>query len=307
MKFRAIITCRNAEQWVEKCLRSVLEQQGGHDILIDFTDDASTDGTTERAEAAFFMEERAKNEIQFTSSHDVLSRDRKLTVNSRRFGALENIWHAIQRSQDDEVCILIGGDDWLSSSEALSRIAREYESGDVWLTYGQQWPFGGQSVRARVMDRPDARNHDFVWCNPLTWRAPLGKKIRKQDLCFADGTFFPSSGDVALTIPMVEMAGLERIRCIEDVIYFYNLHDGNDGTVDKRLQDFCGWYARSKPRYHRLERLEDAPELDTEETSPLEYGILFMPHSPDVAKTGLSYVDKTLKVGLMERPRQVKL
>ena len=157
------------------------------------------------------------------------------------------------------------------------------------------------------MDRPDARNHDFVWCNPLTWRAPLGKKIRKQDLCFADGTFFPSSGDVALTIPMVEMAGLERVRCIEDVIYFYSLHDGNDGTVDKRLQDFCGWYARSKPRYHRLERLEDAPELDTEETSPLEYGILFMPHSPDVAKTGLSYVDKTLKVGLMERPQQVKL
>ena len=198
--------------------------------------------------------------------------------------------------------------DWLSSPQALTRIAQEYADPNVWLTYGQQWPFGGQSVRARVMDSDkDARNHDFVWCNPLTWRAPLGKKIRKQDFCFADGTFFPSSGDVALTIPMIEMAGLERIRCIEDVIYFYNLHDQNDGTVDKRLQDFCGWYARSKPRYHRLERLEDAPELDTEETSPLEYGILFMPHSPDVAKTGLSYVDKTLKVGLMERPQQVKL
>ena len=289
MKFRAIITCRNAEQWVEKCLRSVLEQQGGHEIRIDFTDDASTDRTAVLA----------KSLVRDATDY--------WTARTKRLGALENIWHALQRSQDDEVCILIGGDDWLSSSEALSRIAREYESGDVWLTYGQQWPFGGQSVRARVMDRPDARNHDFVWCNPLTWRAPLGKKIRKQDLCFADGTFFPSSGDVALTIPMVEMAGLERVRCIEDVIYFYSLHDGNDGTVDKRLQDFCGWYARSKPRYHRLERLEDAPELDTEETSPLEYGILFMPHSPDVAKTGLSYVDKTLKVGLMERPRQVKL
>ena len=294
MKFRAIITCRNAEQWVEKCLRSVLEQQGGHDVLIDFTDDASTDDTLLPV-ARVVNTARPINRIVETK-------------NDRRLGALENIWHAIQRSRDDEVCILIGGDDWLSSPQALTRIAQEYADPNVWLTYGQQWPFGGQSVRARVMDSDkDARNHDFVWCNPLTWRAPLGKKIRKQDFCFADGTFFPSSGDVALTIPMIEMAGLERIRCIEDVIYFYNLHDGNDGTVDKRLQDFCGWYARSKPRYHKLARLEDAPELDTEETSPLEYGILFMPHSPDVAKTGLSYVDKTLKVGLMERPQQVKL
>ena len=303
MKFRAIITCRNAEQWVEKCLRSVLEQQGGHDVLIDFTDDASTDDTKA-------VVRRTTKDWLTARQHAIppYSSLSQYTYNTRRIGALENIWHAIQRSRDDEVCILIGGDDWLSSPQALTRIAQEYADPNVWLTYGQQWPFGGQSVRARVMDSDkDARNHDFVWCNPLTWRAPLGKKIRREDFCFADGTFFPSSGDVALTIPMIEMAGLERIRCIEDVIYFYNLHDGNDGTVDKRLQDFCGWYARSKPRYHKLARLEDEPKLDTEETSPLEYGILFMPHSPDVAKTGLSYVDKTLKVGIMERPQQVKL
>lgn len=286
MKFRVIITGRNTEQWVTKCLESVLSQRNIDQLVVDWTDDASTDNTRK---AEVLADERIR-----------------VTTRDRRVGAVENIYHAIHRAFPDEICVLMGGDDWLSTDTALERIAYEYANPDVWLTYGQQWPFGGHAVRARVMDHDNARNHDFVWVNPLTWRAPLAQKIRAEDLQMG-GFFLPSSGDVALTIPMVEMAGLDRIRCIDDVIYFYNVHDQNDGMVDKRLQDWCGWYARSKPRYHRLARLEDAPTLDSDEKSPLEYGILCMPHSADVAKTCLSYRDPTLKVGLVPHAQGAKL
>jgi hypothetical protein len=241
--FRVCVAGRNHSAFTEECVTSILCQEGA-DFVIDWTDDASTEKVS-----AMFLAAGAVAKMGGHGHHLERRPDRR--------GGLANLWHAIRRAHDDDVCVLVGGDDWLEPG-ALERVAREYEDPECWLTYGQMKnTLGPEHFRAYPWNGKDPREQTFLWA-PLTVRAKLVKKICEDDLKMA-GWFFLSGGDVALNIPLVEMAGPERSRFIAEPWYNRRIHAGNDHNVDRRFQDFCGWRALCKPRYARLPSLEDAP------------------------------------------------
>src|SRR5262249_48284652 len=106
-------------------------------------------------------------------------------------------------------------------------------------------------------DGHDPRLPPFVW-SPMSCRGWLVKNVAHEDLMMG-GQFLPSSGDVALTIPLVEMCGTEHLRYIEEHWYTRRIHPENDHNVDSRLQGFCCWVACTKPRYAKLEKKDDRP------------------------------------------------
>lgn len=261
---RVCIIGRNHEDYTEQCLLSVLaETTTGH--VIDWTDDASVSPSNY---GATLLAER------------MLHRPHRVERREERRGGLANLWHAIQRAEDDDVCVLMGGDDWLEPG-ALERVAKEYENPETWLTYGtyrnerrQGTPCaeGDAEPTCYEWDGCDIRPHDFLWA-PLTCKAWLAKKILVEDLKIA-GWWQWSGGDVALNVPMVEMAGPEHARFIADVWYTRRLHDGNDATVDCNLQYYCNWVAYGRPRYSRLASRADTPVRTPHK---VKYSLLFSP------------------------------
>lgn len=241
--FRVCIAGRNHEAYTEQCIESVLGQEG--DVVIDWTDDASN---TSDAIAI------AAKTVEHT--YRAPKEEHRLMANLGRLGGIENLWRAALRAKEDDVCVILGGDDWLEPG-AIARIAKEYEDPECWMTYGTYRNDDGSPPVCSKWDGSDPRDLMFLWA-PLTVRGALIRKVLEDDLKIG-GWFLPSSGDVGLTLPLVEMAGPERCRYIEDIWFVRRMHAQNDHALDRRLQDFCSWMAYAKPRYSKLASLEDAP------------------------------------------------
>jgi hypothetical protein len=252
--FRVCIAGRNHAAFTEACIISVLQQREV-DLTVDWTDDASD--TPEAFQIA---------------SRLLLSKDHRYARQSHRVGGLANIWFALQRAADDDVCVILGGDDRLEPG-ALSRVLREYEDPACWLTYGS-YRNTDPNIPAFTgrWEGEDVRPHDFIWM-PLTCKAWLAKKVLEEDLKIA-GWWQWSSGDVALNVPMVEMAGVAHARHIADVWYTRTIHQGNDTSVDRWLQDYCNFYSYGRPRYSALASRDDTPVRTPHE---LPFSIIFKP------------------------------
>lgn len=156
------------------------------------------------------------------------------------------------------IVIHLDGDDELTPG-AIERVAREYESPDVWLTYGsfvrsdgvrdRDWapyfghryePFGfgprNQSWRA---------SHLRTFRAGLFHRIPLNyvhDPITKQP--------FSHCVDRAVMLPMIEMAD-ERYSVIQDVLCVYNHDHDRSMTAEERAAE-----AHDRETVHAMRPLE---------------------------------------------------
>jgi hypothetical protein len=265
MRLRLIIIGRNTREFIDELFESIGKQRGGDDVFVDWTDDASDDRSFERAQS-------------WLRNPEFMPDDIELLKNKTRMGGCHNVWRAIQRSDPDrDVCMPIGGDDKLKEG-ALERLWNVYQNPEVWCTYGNfensdgritnkicEWP-------APYATRPPK---EFIFA-PFTFRAWLGQKLCERDLLLA-GSFFPASADTAMNIPIVEMAGPERAKFIEEKWYWRRIHPGNDGWVDPLHQHYCTYRANQKPKYGRIGSRDEVP---TRSGHVLPYGMIIMPNEP---------------------------
>lgn len=238
-----LITSYNNQEVVQENLASAFSQNYKNFRII-YIDDCSTDNS----------EEQVKTVVNSFPSSVQFSYIR----NSKRIGALANIYHAVHSCHDEEIIVSLDGDDWFPHEGVLARINQEYSSGEVWLTHGS------------FIEYP---TNKMVWSIPIpkeivdagafrTYRCPshlrtfyvwLFKKIKSEDLLY-QGDFFQMTWDLAMMFPMIEMAG-ERHRFIQDVVYVYNTANPiNDHKVNARLQKDLEYYIRAMPRYARLDK-----------------------------------------------------
>lgn len=231
---------KNAE-WYLNNLNSVFDQHYQNYRII-YIDDCSPDGTAALV-AKLVLEKH--QEARFT-----------LIRNTKRRGALANLYDAIHSCDDDEIIVTLDGDDWLAHPKVLQTLNTVYSTQSVWLTHGNM---------------KELRRGKDGWCIPVpqeivfknafrTYRCPshlrtfyawLFKRIRLEDLQYA-GDFFQMTWDQAMMFPMMEMAG-ERHAYIKEVLYIYNdVTLLNDNKVDPQLQRDLEAIIRGKPAYQRL-------------------------------------------------------
>lgn len=260
VRLHAIVASRNIpEAWASECLDSLLSQAGVQ-LRITWTDDASDTGVPLALQSC---------------------PDPRLTVieNATRLGGLYNHVQPALTSDDMEVCCFIGGDDTIEAG-AFERLSDIFSDPSVWLTYGTIRNSDGEPPHSGLMKHWNVRNHHYVF-GPTTVRAALVKKINPEDLMLAGTSFyFPSAGDTALVMPLLEMSGPERTRYIEEPWYVRRIHASNDHKVSGRLQSYCGWEARCKPSYSRLRDLQDTP---TRTPHQLGHGVVFVPMADEGA------------------------
>lgn len=221
IKFAILITGHNTEKWIGRCLLSALSQDY-EDFRVVLVDDASTDWTPTIVES---FKVWARHGGRFKANL------RLVTVsNEKRRGALANYAGMMHLCSDDEVVVMLDGDDQLADDQVLNRLAREYADPDVWMTYGsfaydlESRQPNGDYMGICAQLPPDDHTRKTSWCasHLRTFYAWLFKKIDPKDLLY-EGKYYKVAWDLPLMCPMLEMAGPKHARFIPDVLYLYNL------------------------------------------------------------------------------------
>jgi glycosyltransferase involved in cell wall biosynthesis len=222
-RFVFIIPFRNVRNYIQDCYNSILSQNYKNWIAI-FCDDESNDGTSNLI----------PDNPNFVKIY-----------NQQRVTALPNIHYGIMNSNlmDDDIICLLDGDDFLLTKDVLDIINNLYQDPNCWLTYGQyainhgnnQWSLG--HCQEYTKESFDNLRKGGYWASHLrTFKYHLYKRILEQDpdlKCYKDknGDFYKTCYDVAIMTPLMEMAGLDRIKFNPNPVYFYRLHPNNDHSL----------------------------------------------------------------------------
>jgi glycosyltransferase involved in cell wall biosynthesis len=248
-KIALIIPSYNNRRWYKRNLSSVLDQDYDNFRVI-YVDDCSSDGTGHLVEK-FIARRKSGNLIH-------------VIRNPARAGALQNLYNTIHTCHDDDIVILLDGDDWLAHNGVFKRIDEAYADPDCWMTYGQylSWPPDNndtitysREVASDVIETNSVRKAEWCASHLRSFYAWLFKLIKMDDLISPScGTFYPMAWDQAMMFPMLEMSG-HRAKFISQVLYIYNAANPiNDCKVDRQLQRGLETEIRMQKRYDRLDR-----------------------------------------------------
>jgi glycosyltransferase involved in cell wall biosynthesis len=243
----------NAGAYLEKCVRSLLEQDYP-DFRVLFLDDASTGEYTHVLPAG---------DSRFTSLRNYVRR-----------GLAPNLLSLLtEQCEPDDIVVCLDGDDWLAAPDALSHVNQCYNQYDCWVLYGQfQFENGDHGF-----SQPFASTRDFMSVRGFfrtshlrTFRAGLFHRIADVDQGYSclknnAGQWLESAVDAALMCPLVEMAGYDRVRFNPRVLYVYNDENPlNLHRLDRSRQMENYELVRRKRPFARIDSyLPQAPRVNT--------------------------------------------
>lgn len=236
--FKIIIVGGPAESYIERCLRSVLEQTEAFHAQVVL--DPVGDKTYEKAKAY---------------ESDAL----QVCLNEKQSWALPNILKCIERLKpsDEDILVTLDADDWFAGSDTLAIIQSYYEKyPDTLVTHGS-WkghPDPNCNTNCVAYTREDFNRgiRQVAWkgTHVRTMKYKIWKYIKDEDLRNQDGKYFRSAWDLAFMWPVIEMAGYERVKFISEKIYVYNRETlYNDEKLRSPEQQSFHRYLQSKKPY----------------------------------------------------------
>jgi len=234
-----LITSYNNSEWYNENLSSVFEQAYNNYRII-YIDDCSTDNTYH-----LVVEKMKQNDRK----HPI-----DIIRNTENRGALANVYTAVHTCANEEIIVILDGDDAFQHPQVLTRINKAYQNDNVWMTYGQYIESTSQKIGkcapiSEAIIRKNAyREYPWVSSHVRTYYAWLFKSIKKESLMIED-KFFPVASDLATMFPMLEMAG-GRFEFINEILYVYNTsNELNNVKFRRKKQIQCERIIRHLPHY----------------------------------------------------------
>lgn len=247
--FVVIIPSYNNASYVEMNLKSIFEQKYDKFRII-YINDASADETLFKVKS---LVKKYKFENKIT-----------LINNPERKGSLYNIYNAIINfTKPHEIVALVDGDDALADPDVLAYLNSIYSTKKVWFTFGQFIHLSDKhegfchEFPKEIIENNSFRSYQDMPSHLKTFYSWLFRKIKKEDLMYK-GKFFSMTGDLAIVLPLIEMASYHH-KFINRDLYLYNDQNPlNDHKVDQLMQTQLALYIRSLPQYKPLQ-LHEVP------------------------------------------------
>ena len=235
--FNIIVPVFNAEQYLEKCLNSIIKQ-AYKNFQVKIIDDCSTDSSYEIA-----------------SSICSKYKNFEIFKNKRRLGALNNIHNLLGlrvKDPSNTIDVLLDGDDYLYSGDVLNIIYEKYLYSNCLITYGSHLSSKGvQGKKYPWLIRKLNLYRKYFWyaSHLRTFRHDLWLSVNPNDLLDKNGQYFPVAWDLAIMFPMLEMAG-NRQEFMQDLLYVYNDQNPiSDHKIRRKEQILAAKEIRRKKRY----------------------------------------------------------
>ena len=245
--FNIIIPLYNAEQWLARCLKTARAQNYDNYRVI-IVNDCSTDNSKSAIE----------NQIEGNEKFTLIS-------TPQNGGSLSSIKFGIDFADphDEDVIVLLDGDDWLARPDVLTILNNVYNNNDCLMTYGSyaEYPANikgkfSRQLPKNIIKEKLFREHIWVTSHLKTFKYKLWKNIKQEDMLDNNGRIYAMAGDLCLMFPMLEMAE-ERSLFIEDILYVRNGANAiNEHYVNRDLQEDLERIIRKKSVYPRLEEIQ---------------------------------------------------
>lgn len=244
-KFIIIVPVYNAENYIERCLESVLTQTyKNYELCV--MDDCSTDTTWQ-------IIGRVCN--KYNGGFNMCRNEYRLDC------ALANFVKGIELfslDKEDVLC-LVDGDDYLYDNSALSHLNNVYQDENIWMTYGQYIPASGDypPFCKPIADTRNYRHSNLWYASHIrTCKRKLWDKVRDEDMRGKDGKYYKRVADCAYFWPMIEMCGHGHMKFIDKILYVYNdLNPTNEMKVNKEEMLALAEEIKNKPPYDELTEL----------------------------------------------------
>lgn len=239
MKLIVLTTTYNCENYINKCLSSIMSQTYKN-FECYITDDLSTDGTVTK------IKNFIKNDDRFV-----------LIENSTKHyqpGNYDQVIRGEYDVKDDDIWVrlmgTIGCRIQKHSKELLTHIHPEmcgYQMEVLDIT------MVGWGLRCPHKDFTDIRQKSFTLTHLRTWKSFLWKQIKQEDLKDENGEYWCVAGDLSFMFPMVEMCGPEHYKFMNEINYIYNESNPlNDHKVNMfKVNEIVG-KIRNKTPYSKL-------------------------------------------------------
>jgi len=249
--FKIIVPMYNCVLWVAECLNSVIRQTYSNWQLI-VTVDPSTDKTKEAVEK--YLSKHSG--INYIFRHSNVQRH----VPKNHIDSIRE-----SKPSNDDVIVLLDGDDMLFGTDTLEYLASVYANEDVWITWGS-YVFRHDKKKKGLAsipvpdpkDDPKAGERWWRFSHLKTFRYFLFKGIKDEDLRHKEtGDYYIVAGDMALMFPMIEMAGRENSQYIDKILYIYNQSTPyNDEKIYHALVKRCDLEIRNRLHYPKMTKEE---------------------------------------------------
>jgi len=216
--FIIIIRGYNCKNYIDECVHSVLRQTEDDwraQIIIDKSDDDS----------------------YYRASRCLCDKIR-VSANIERMGVGANMIKGIEMAEpnaEDVVCIL-DADDYLLPNALESARSKYRKHSNCLVTYGSFiLECTGKKSRICKPYKKDANVRKAKWAAThfKTFKYKVFKSVPVEYFQH-NGNWFPAASDVALMIPLMEVAGLKNCYHVKQAVYFYRNH--TDYSVNRGKQ-----------------------------------------------------------------------
>ena len=233
IQFVFIVPSYNNEKWIERNLTSIISQTYTNWRII-YINDNSTDKTHEKY-----------NELTQT-----ISNRSNYIHNTKKYGQAFNRYRAYNMCEDNEYCIMLDGDDWLSSKYVLHYLSIFIQLYDLDVTYGKfNWFMDNKIQRYNFPEDYSKKTITNVAYRNDSWRAMHLRVIKAQHLKFItpldfiqeNGEFIICCTDLVESFACLELCK-GRHKMTDEVLMVYNKDNSINYTtshysdVDKELK-----------------------------------------------------------------------
>jgi glycosyltransferase involved in cell wall biosynthesis len=234
-----VTTLYNCENYIEKCLGSIIGQSFT-DFKCYITNDLSTDNSVKLAKSI------------------IEDDDRFILINNKEKlyqpGNYDQVIRNNPDISDDEIIVEVDGDDWLPNSNVLTKVNEIYSNKNIWITNGSfRYSNGNIGFSSKQKIDNNLRKNQMTCSHLRTWKAFLWRNIKQDDLKDENGVYWKVTGDLSFMFPMLEMATDEHYCFIDDIMYVYNEQNPiNDHKVDLTMVNTIAMKIRLKKPYDKL-------------------------------------------------------
>lgn len=206
--FTVVIYAHNASHWCERVLSSVFEQDYER-FRVVFIDDASTDGTFQKAQQFIVQNQQDYRVIAIRNDHTI--------------GFVGSLYRSADYCQNREIIIPINAQNWLATDSVLTRLNHVFQNPDVWMTFSSSIEYPSYNkISVTGLNRASIEKFGYSQFEnmepPIAFYADLFKSIHLSDFLI-EGQFAKSPE--AYIIKLLEHSG-GRYRCLEDILIIKN-------------------------------------------------------------------------------------
>jgi len=149
---------------------------------------------------------------------------------------LQYIQSNLRRHNLNDIAMIVDGDDYLTNDRVLETINNTYLQHKCWMTYGNATGSFCKSGKAIPPEWTQVRSNPWIYTHPRTFKVALALAFRQEDFQM-DGIWLTKGTDRPVVLTCIELAGFERCKFIEAVLYNYVEHEQNSyKTVPNELR-----------------------------------------------------------------------